>query len=40
MRRMIRTTVRAPHTISSHSIPGVIDHLGTDVEPVPKAVAE
>src|ERR1700682_6472359 len=40
MRRIIRTTVSAPHTTSSQNNPGVIDHLGTDVEPVPKAVAD
>src|ERR1700736_2361131 len=40
MRRMIRTTVSAPHTTSSQNNPGVIDHLGTDVEPVPKAAAD
>src|SRR4029077_1024799 len=40
MRRIIRTTVSAPHTTSSQNNPGVIDHLGTDVEPVPKAAAD
>src|ERR1700694_3924135 len=34
MRRMMRTPVRTPHVISSHTSPGVIDHLGTNVEPV------